>query len=239
MSKTYKINKLEQAGLKHYFFTKAYGNISYFYGKDKIVNKNRQKVAQELGIKRAGLYEMEQIHSNNLKIIKKNNSKKYYRKCDGLITDLKNIHLFLKTADCFPVIIFEPVKKILGLLHVGWQGCIQHIVEKTVLKLVAKFAVEPENLIAGIGPGIRKCCYKFENIYQENILEWQEFIGKQKRFKSIDLPGFIKKSLKDAGINTIYDIKICTKCNKDFFSHYQSKQTREKKGLFATVAVLK
>jgi copper oxidase (laccase) domain-containing protein len=105
MKKIYQIEELTRAGVKHRFFSKDYGNISYFYGEQDEVDKNRDKIAKEMEIDQSEFVEMEQVHGNNVVFIKNAESEHFLHKCDGIITNLKNTYLFLKSADCFPVIL--------------------------------------------------------------------------------------------------------------------------------------
>ncbi len=244
MKKIFKVDKLINNNLFHGFFNREYGNISFFYGDKENVNKNRQKLCKSIGIKQAKLWEMEQVHGSSVQVIKNKKQTHFLKKTDGIITGIKNEYLFLKSADCFPLILYSPEKQVLALLHVGWKGCMQHIIEKAILQMLNEFQIKASTIQAGIGPGIRKCCYKFADVFQKNLPEWDEYVSKTKDKYAVDLPGFIINSLRKSNIVDIYDINICTGCSQQFFSHYKSKKCNskkfdEKKGLFATVTCLR
>ena len=79
---------------------------------------------------------------------------------DGLITNLPGIVLTVRTADCIPVLIADRKRKAVGAFHAGWRGTFARIVEKGVGEMRAKFASEPKDIVAAIGPGIHRCCYE-------------------------------------------------------------------------------
>jgi polyphenol oxidase len=79
---------------------------------------------------------------------------------DGLITATPGLLLAIQTADCLPVIIVDPKRKVVGVFHAGWRGTVKRIVEKGVGEMQRCFGSRPRDLKTAIGPGIRGCCYE-------------------------------------------------------------------------------
>jgi YfiH family protein len=79
---------------------------------------------------------------------------------DALLTDQAGILLSVRTADCLPILLVDPVRRALGAVHAGWRGGLQRIVEKTVGVMRATFGSKPRQILAAVGPGIRACCYE-------------------------------------------------------------------------------
>ncbi len=73
---------------------------------------------------------------------------------DALVTDLPGVAIGVRTADCVPVLLFDPVHKAVGAAHSGWRGTVNMIVKKTVLEMCRLFGSHPEDIRAVIGPGI-------------------------------------------------------------------------------------
>jgi polyphenol oxidase len=73
---------------------------------------------------------------------------------DALITNVPNICIAIKTADCIPVLLYDPQHKAMAAIHAGWRGTVGRIVAKTIDSMKQEYGTLPENLIAGIGPGI-------------------------------------------------------------------------------------
>lgn len=243
----FRLPKLKrQLNLIHGIFGKEFGNISFKYGDKKAVRKNREKICSDLKIKAQDLYEMEQISGSKIKILGYKDIKRLKNNlvpgADGLITNKKEIYLMVKTADCFPIILFDPIKKVIGVLHVGKKGLEENILLKGRKKLIKYFGVKAENILVGIGPGIYRCCYKYKKFFQENSLIWKAFLKKENnQYKSLDLFGFIINQLAKLGIRkeNIESANICTACSSQYFSHFRCLQKKQKEGRFATIIGLK
>lgn len=73
---------------------------------------------------------------------------------DAFVTDLPGVAIGVRTADCVPVLLYDPVNRVVAAVHAGWKGTVKHISKKTIALMVRKFHCNPENLHAVIGPGI-------------------------------------------------------------------------------------
>ena len=73
---------------------------------------------------------------------------------DGLITNVPGILLTVQAADCMPVLVFDPVRRVVGAFHAGWRGTVAGIVSAGVAAMSAEFGCGPADMIAAIGPGI-------------------------------------------------------------------------------------
>lgn len=222
-------------------FTKEFGNFSLKHDKKERVESNKKKIANRLKIAWKKIYSVEQYHSNRVLKIDEGKKQKKEPRADGIITNKKNVFLLIKTADCFPVVFYDPVKQAVGAVHVGWRGAIQKIFNNAILKMILVFGCEPKDILTGIGPGIRKCCFKHKSLIQEKLPEWKKYIEVDKDWKRLDIAEFIKGQLVNAGIKekNIEDMGICTSCDKRFFSHFRSLKTGEVQGRFATIIGMK
>ena len=73
---------------------------------------------------------------------------------DALVTDLQGVAIGVRTADCIPVLLYDPVHRAIGAAHSGWRGTVNMISKKTVLEMCRLFGSHPEDIRAVIGPGI-------------------------------------------------------------------------------------
>ena len=110
---------------------------------------------------------MKQIHSSIIHSISRLPEKPLAG--DGLITREPGIVLTVRTADCIPVLIVDPVERAIGSFHAGWRGTLARIVEKGAGEMRRAFGSEPENLRAAIGPGIHRCCYEVSEDLKEKF----------------------------------------------------------------------
>ncbi len=153
--------------ISHGFFNKLGGYSDGIYkslncgagskDKKKNINKNLKKVCKKISCNKKKLILLNQIHSNKVHLINKIPNKKPIG--DALITSKNKYALGILTADCSPIFIFDPKKKIIAAIHAGWKGAYKKIVHKTVNELKKKGS-NICDLIAVIGPCISKSKYE-------------------------------------------------------------------------------
>jgi YfiH family protein len=173
-----------------------------------------------------------QVHDNKIRVVTAaDRSKGIYKKSDiigidGLITNNTEVALVTFYADCVPVFLFDPIKRVISLVHSGWRSTLKEISKEAVKKMKDEFDCQPKDIEVAIGPSIGQCCFEVgEEVYEEFINTFEGCNIHCKKIKEkwyIDLVAIIKSSLKSEGIedNKIVASDICTKCNKDvFFSH--------------------
>jgi len=164
-------------------------------------------------------------------------------KADGIITNEEGLSLFLLVADCLPVIIFDPLKEVVGLVHVGWKGADINIAGKAVEKMISEYRIDPKDMIVGFGPAAREDSFIKEKPSQDTDPKWKPFLEKIDGGKyKVDFVGLCKRQLQDVGIleSNIFDCGIDTVKDKRFFSHVrEGKLPVDKQGRFACIVGLK
>ena len=103
-----------------------------------IFEKNRTQLALQLGIKAEQFVFPRQTHTNCVAEIS-SIPEKEIDETDALITNQSGICLCVQTADCVPILLFDPVKKVIGAVHAGWRGTVKKIVEATIQKMISNF----------------------------------------------------------------------------------------------------
>ena len=136
---------------------------------------------------------------------------------DALVTSRKNICLCVQTADCVPVLIYDPDKKVIAAIHAGWKGTLNRITEKTLEKLRLEFSCNPDNLYAVIGPFIGPSVYEtgqeVADLFKAHFSNWPDFLIVQKnRRYHIDLWSASRCQLEQQGIPSgqIQVLQECT-----------------------------
>jgi hypothetical protein len=229
-------NLTHKKGILHFISTRNGGvspkpfnslNISFNVSDDpKHVLQNRKLLANAVGFPLESLTTSKQVHKNKVAIVTPENRGKGssdYQSAidnsDALITRYPDILLFVHLADCVPILLYDPVQKVIGAVHAGWRGTVLNIVQNTVNSMTKTFRSDPKNIYAGIGPSIGPCCYEVGN---EVINEApKEFIITRDGKSYFDLWDANRKQLLNTGIPSanIELAGICTMENSDqFFS---------------------
>ncbi len=188
------------------------------------INKNLKKVCKKIKCSKKNLILLNQIHSNKVFSINKTPKKKFLG--DALITSKSKLALGILTADCAPVFIIDPKKKIISATHVGWKGAYKKIIYKTICKLKKKGS-NIKDLLAVIGPCISKQNYEIKKDFLKKFTIQNKknvrffTIYKKKIFFSLN--EYILGQLKDIGVKNVEIIKKDTYSYKNnFFSSRRS-----------------
>jgi polyphenol oxidase len=228
-------------------------NLAFHVGdKPEIVLNNRELLAASLNIPLSNFVAAQQVHQANIAVITKTMRGKgsfdfdsAIPASDAMITDISNICLMILTADCVPIMLFDPKRKVIGIAHAGWKGTVNFIAPKTVQAMQDNFDCSPSDIIAGIGPSIGPCCYEvgadvmiaFERMMPDKldlILE-KKSSGKEHlnlwAANTIQLhqSGIPEKNIEIAG--------ICTRCHAERF--YSVRKDGIHTGRFGSGIMLK
>jgi YfiH family protein len=135
---------------------------------------------------------------------------------DALVTDRKGVALFATYADCYPIVLWDPEKRVAGLVHAGWRGTSAGVAGAAVAYMREEFGCR--HVRAGIGPGICGRCYE---VGEEVAAKFDaRFVGPGPRGKwLLDLAAANAAQLEAAGVKAVYDIAMCTKESYLFPSH--------------------
>ena len=147
---------------------------------------------------------------------------------DALVTDLPGVVLTILTADCVPILLYDPVRKVIGAVHAGWRGTQARIVVKTVETMQTHCGSDPHNLIVGIGPAIGGCCYEVGAKVARQFAEYQDaLIPKGNEKYQLDTKRINARQLIALGIpsSQIEISPVCTMCDHERFFSYRANQT--------------
>ncbi len=174
-----------------------------------------------VGIPVDSLVTLKQVHGSQCrKIIKRRLKQAQGAEGDCLLTSEHGIALGVRTADCFPVLMFDPERKVISCTHVGWRSLAKRILDDCLELMVKDFSCRPPSIITAIGPGIDKCCYKVkEDVIEEfhaSRISIPFFISQTEDLSfSLDLKGIIIDQLVRQGLSRskIYSAPFCTFCS--------------------------
>lgn len=235
------------SGIRHGIFARTGGysqgtynslNVAFSVGDSPAaVRKNRQAIGRAMGD--TDLVFINQVHGTRIVVLD--------RSCDGprekqpatsqgdaVITDIPGKSLVIQSADCQPILLYDPIRHAVGNIHSGWRGSVRNIIGQTVAAMTATFSTRPRDLLAGIGPSLGPCCAEFIH-YRREIPEplWSY----KTRKHHFDFWAMSREQLMVAGVpkENIITSGLCTRCRTDLFFSYRGEKTT---GRFAAVIAI-
>ena len=147
---------------------------------------------------------------------------------DGLVSNCPGLCLTAFSADCIPILFYDPVQRVIGAAHAGWRGTAQGIAAATVQVMIEQYHCQSQHILAAIGPGIGPCCFETHSDVPDALTQSlgksaQSFIRslENKKFL-VDLKGANAEFLLQAGLSADH-LAIsdqCTACHPElFWSH--------------------
>ena len=164
----------------------------------------------------------------------------FLNETDALITNLKGVCIAIKTADCVPVLLYDPKQKVVAAVHAGWRGTVQNIVSLTINKMTAEFGTNPSDLFAGIGPSISPEVYEVgEEVWNQFAPEFYypaNSAGSNKRYLDLWKANMHQLILSGVPVEQTEVSKICTLSDPERF--YSARRDGQKSGRMATAIML-
>ena len=233
------VYKFEHSGFsefEHGIFSRKGGTSSGIYsslnlgstvGDDQErVNENKKRVLAFFGKQTDSIYDVWQVHGNDVVCTDKpRGTNEAHTKADAIFSNNPQITILMRFADCVPILLCDPVKKVTGIIHAGWKGTINNIVKSAIKKIREEYGCNAHDLIAGIGPSIGPDHYivgidvvnEAKRVFGK---EYQNFFRVDKSKYFFDLWKTNEFFLKEQGIKEIETSSICTACNlTDWYSH--------------------
>lgn len=239
-------------GLTHYVSGKKGGcstgdkeglNLSFLVGDNKeSVACNRKILADALGVPATRLIFPVQTHSCNVGVVGREDD--IFENTDALITNTPGLCISVMSADCVPVLLADPVKRVIGAVHAGWKGTVGKVASNTVRAMAERYGSRPSDIVAAIGPSISPKVYEVgEEVIAAVVQAFGSKEGLVERVTE-DGKGYLnlweanRRQLTEAGVReeNIEVAGICTYENpEDFFS---ARRSANKAGRFAAGILL-
>ena len=202
---------------------------------EKSVDKNRQILCKSLDLNYEALLVLPIVHFDKVLVLESENQKP--EEADAIITHLTNIPFLITAADCVPILLYAPEKKILGLVHAGWKGTSASIAEKAVIAMQENYMVRPSQIIAAIGPAIGQKNYEVSeeigNLLAE-ACETDEILDKRGPKPKADLKLANSIQLDNAGVMKIFISEMDTALHSSvLYSHRIQGKRAGRQGLVA------
>ncbi len=201
------------------------------YTEDKAENisHNRRLLCSQLGIDESQLHNAYQTHGKEIKIIDEDflaippsERQSKLQGYDALITNLPQTCVTVTTADCVPVLLFDPVNHVVAAIHSGWKSTVQNICTETIQQMENLYGTLASDIIAAIGPCISQIAYEvgqdvydaFEEIQFDNSKVFTTISNGKYLF---DIRKAVLIQLQNAGINNIEVTHHCTFSDTELF----------------------
>ncbi|MBI4085573.1 MAG: polyphenol oxidase family protein [Candidatus Liptonbacteria bacterium] len=240
----YQLNGLKKIPeLIHGFSETKDGNMSFVWGARDDVLASRKNFFLKIGAEGMNSVTAFLKHRTDIALVDASFGGEDAMEADCLMTNSKNVLLSILSADCLPVIIFDPLKSALALAHLSRINSTRGFLRAIIEKMKKIYGSNAEDVLVGIGPCIHKESYVFaEKEFKKRVPDEKIFDGFVSGLsdgrKAIDLPGYSVEELISAGISgkNVEISEVDTAQNTSFFSHYRSRITGEQEGRMITVA---
>ncbi len=227
-------------GLTHAIFTRRGGvsphpwaalNLGSTVGDDlERVRQNRQLALAALGRDPASVYDVWQVHGVEVAIAEAPRSPvSPHLQADAILTDKPGLTLMMRFADCVPILLHEPVCKVVGIAHAGWMGTVRGTVRFAVEAMQKHYGSSPADILAAIGPSIGPDHYE---VGPDVVIQVQQAFGNDAASllsagsgsMKFDLWAANRLLLEQAGVRQVEVAGLCTACHTgDWYSHRAEK----------------
>jgi YfiH family protein len=192
------------------------------------VAENRRRFYEAVGIGQDQAVRTVQVHGARVAAVEPADVAQVQQATDGLVTDSVDLPLVMAFADCTPIMLFDPMRGAVGIVHAGWRGTVAGVCQAAVTKMVDAYKSSPTDIVAAIGPAIGPCCYEVGPDLVEKVTA---VLGTSDTFFCTVGKGSNKRihfdqwatneyALRQAGVQMIERAEICTACHVgEFYSH--------------------
>ena len=184
----------------------------------RLTESKSQALAQLIGASFNNLACVRQIHGADVvEVDEAFIGQNELKQADALISNRGNILVAVRTADCLPVFLWDPIHRALGVVHAGWKSTQKEILKQTYVAMADRYQTHAQDLMVAFGPAIRNCCYQVSE-------EFKSFFPEATLVKDgalyMDLIKANGDQLNELGIQRkkLFDSNICTVCSPGYFS---------------------
>jgi len=228
---------LRAAGIPHAFSTRQGGssagpfaslNLGRGVNDDpETVATNRRAVLEALGLRAGQHVEADQVHGAVVAVVGTADAGQSIAGADGLVTADPGLTLAIHAADCVPLLLADPKRRVVAALHAGWKGTAAGIAVEGVRVLADRFKSNPRDLLVAIGPSIGPCHYEVDEPVMERMRRWRWWpevaVANGRQRWQLDLRAACRRQLLDAGLlpQRIEVLDLCTYDHPDLFYSYR------------------
>ncbi|MDP1784275.1 MAG: peptidoglycan editing factor PgeF [Sulfuricurvum sp.] len=193
------------------------------------VAENHQLLATDIGYVLHNLIHMRQIHSDRVLIADDTMTFESPPQCDAIITNRLDIPLMVMSADCTPILLYDPINRAIGAVHAGRAGALNSILIKTLADMEKHYGTSADTVQIILGPSIHGCCYEINETIANEVKSqgYQDAVRREENNVFLEVNAILLMQLKEYGITAaqIEVIDECTSCHcDDYFSYRANSQ---------------
>ena len=146
---------------------------------------------------------------------------------DAVITNQPGVLVTVRTADCVPILLHDPIQHVVAAIHSGWRGSVAGIVPKTLMRMQQEFGSHPGSVHVAIGPSAGLCCYEVDDAVLKPLQSysfWKSVVRETARGHALlDLREFVRRQTYMAGVpdRNVWTVRHCTICRPELFFSYR------------------
>lgn len=206
-----------------------------------IILENRQR-AKEGILPDSKLVTVHQVHSPDVVTVANTISLEDRPHVDAMVTDMPGLLLGILTADCVPVLFFDPKAQVIGAAHAGWKGAISGVTDNTI-SAMEKLGADRADIACAIGPCIAQQSYEvdkgfFDRFVEADTMNDRFFTGGKPGHFQFDVEDYVANRLTAAGIKKIEKLGLDTYANEDRFYSYRRSCHRDEPGYGRQISLI-
>ncbi|MFN7210856.1 MAG: peptidoglycan editing factor PgeF [Aggregatilineales bacterium] len=242
-----------ESALQHGIFTRLGGssqapfaalNVGSTVGdKPEHVRANLKQIYETLSVDSRRACTVWQVHSATCIVVEQPHPEQgWLAQADGMVTDRRGMPLIMRFADCVPLLLYDPMRRAIGIAHAGWRGTVAGVARNLLRTMQAAYGTQPADVQAAIGPSISAARYQVgEEVVQAVSEAFGGLDGLIQRAPDgsayFDLWEANRRALEREGVRHIEISGICTATRVDEF--YSHRAENGKTGRFAAVFMLR
>ena len=145
---------------------------------------------------------------------------------DAVVTNHFDLPIAIRTADCVQVVLFDPKRSVVGVVHAGWRGSAQGILKKTLAVFMERFSSNPSDILVSIGPSICGTCYEVGPEVADAVSKSTgagDYVSKRENSIYVDLRAANRLQALSLGVikDNVWIAEECTFCSADKYHSYR------------------
>jgi YfiH family protein len=216
-------------------FSDTGSQVRHFFG----TRRHAMGLGLEVGVPRRGIagaassswtLSVKQVHGTEALVVDRAlaDTDRFAGGWDALVTDQPGIMVAVRTADCVPILMHDPRRRVVAAVHAGWRGAVAGIVPKTLALLQSRFGSHLGHIRISIGPSAGVCCYEVDEPVIDRLChgfaDWKKVVRTRADGRThLDLKALVKEQALALGAHpkSVSTVNLCTICHEDLFFSYR------------------